>query len=72
MLFHAALGVVTFVVAVLADDKKDLGTVLSGNKNLTKFYELIKVCLSLPFEDAATNSCRNILMSCWSCRVTTA
>lgn len=45
MLFNAALSLAVFVAGVVADDKKDLGSVLAGNKNLTKFYDLIKVCL---------------------------
>ncbi|KAK2592143.1 hypothetical protein QQS21_010151 [Conoideocrella luteorostrata] len=52
MLFKAALGLVAVAASVLADDRKDLGSVLAGNKDLSKFYDLIKkypdILLQLP------------------------
>lgn len=43
MWLQAALSLAAWVTAAVADDSKDLGSVLAANKNLTKFYELIKV-----------------------------
>ncbi|OAA47077.1 beta-Ig-H3/Fasciclin [Metarhizium rileyi] len=47
-----------FAAAAVAHDNKDLGAVLAGNKNLTKFYELIKkypdVLLELPSDNGVT------------------
>ncbi|KAG6027016.1 hypothetical protein E4U41_001084 [Claviceps citrina] len=47
-----ALGLALFAVGVCADGYKDLGAVLAGNKDLSKFYDLIKkypdVLLQLP------------------------
>lgn len=52
MLFKAALGLIFFAAGVWADDKRDLGSVLAGNKDLSKFYDLIKkfpdILLQLP------------------------
>lgn len=47
MLFKAALGLSFFAAGVWADDKRDLGSVLAGNKDLSKFYDLIKVDFSV-------------------------
>lgn len=52
MMFRTALSLSVLAVGVWADDKKDLGAVLAGNKDLSKFYDLIKkfpdVLLELP------------------------
>ena len=44
-MLKAALGLVALVAGVFADQGKDLGSVLAGNQDLSKFYELIKACL---------------------------
>jgi len=41
MLYQALLGLVGLCATVVV---ADLGSVLAGNKNLTKYYDLIKVC----------------------------
>ncbi|KAG5913403.1 hypothetical protein E4U42_001213 [Claviceps africana] len=51
-MFAAALGIALFAVRVCADGSRDLGSVLAGNKDVSKFYNLIKkfpdVLLQLP------------------------
>ncbi|KAG5944550.1 hypothetical protein E4U53_006873 [Claviceps sorghi] len=51
-MFKAALGIALLAVRVCADGSKDLGSVLAGNKDVSKFYDLIKkfpdVLLQLP------------------------
>ncbi|KAG8408679.1 hypothetical protein J3459_010868 [Metarhizium acridum] len=58
MWLQAALSLAALVAAAMADDNKDLGSVLAANKNLTKFYELIKkypdVLLELPSDNGVT------------------
>ncbi|KJK82691.1 hypothetical protein H634G_01828, partial [Metarhizium anisopliae BRIP 53293] len=58
MWLQAALSLAAWVSAAVADDSKDLGSVLAANKNLTKFYELIKkypdVLLELPSDNGVT------------------
>jgi hypothetical protein len=44
----ALLGLVAALAGpavVRADDTKDLGTILSGNKDLSTYYTLIQVCI---------------------------
>ncbi|OAQ85033.1 fasciclin domain-containing protein [Purpureocillium lilacinum] len=60
MLYQALLGLVGLcATVVVADDGgKDLGSVLAGNKNLTKYYDLIKkypdILLQLPSYQGVT------------------
>jgi hypothetical protein len=75
MLFKVALGLATLAAGVVADDKQDLGSVLAGNKNLTKFYDLIKVGQAHRFNfharrPATNQGDRNIPTSCWSFQAT--
>lgn len=77
MWLQAALSLAAWVSAAVADDSKDLGSVLAANKNLTKFYELIKVPTAPvwsvePCLWRLTFLYRNTQTSCWSCRVTMA
>lgn len=57
MLFKAALSLAVLIAGAVAEDKKDLGSVLAGNKNLTKFYDLIKVCLLHDWEPVVVGMC---------------
>ncbi|UNI13807.1 hypothetical protein JDV02_000513 [Purpureocillium takamizusanense] len=60
LLFQALLGLASLcATVVVADDGgKDLGSVLAGNKNLTKYYDLIKkypdILLQLPSYQGVT------------------
>lgn len=58
MLLQAVLCFGALFASVSAADKKDLGSVLAGNKNLSKFYDLIKkypdVLLELPSDNGVT------------------
>ncbi|KAG5973437.1 hypothetical protein E4U55_000563, partial [Claviceps digitariae] len=51
-MFKAVLAIAVFVAGISADGSKDLGSVLAGNKDVSKFYDLIKkfpdVLLQLP------------------------
>ncbi|GAO16057.1 hypothetical protein UVI_02054020 [Ustilaginoidea virens] len=63
-MLKAALGLVALVAGVFADQGKDLGSVLAGNQDLSKFYELIKACLS-PSNEAIDNIPYTALNGAW-------
>lgn len=51
LLSRTLAGLASLASLALADDydsPKDLGSVLASNKNLTTYYELIKVCCPPP------------------------
>lgn len=48
LMLKTVLGLTALAAGVLSDAPQDLGTVLAANKDLSKFYDLIKVSLLLP------------------------